>query len=268
MSEIFLQKFYDNVKDPSWPQLIETYSDFVKLPDSIKNECYQQHGLESTLNQIEDSDYWLASHRSRVVVYRHHSLVFIPVPKCGFIYYHDLFTRMGWEQITLDKVNFDQHIVFTAIMNPTDRYLKGLTEWFWKRIRFDNFDNLEQQELFFNIASDILITDIHTMPYTVEYQGIINKIHWIPSDNLSDNEVKQSMMHLFKKHNYNIQLPLDEPRLHQSNPKKLKLYQALKNVHIRKKQKTFELLYVFLAEDLKFYRQLVNKFDPTWSDNI
>ena len=91
MSEIFLQKFYDNVKDPSWPQLIETYSDFVKLPDSIKNECYQQHGLESTLNQIEDSDYWLASHRSRVVVYRHHSLVFIPVPKCGFIYYHDLF---------------------------------------------------------------------------------------------------------------------------------------------------------------------------------
>lgn len=270
MSEIFLQKFYDDIKDPTWPQLIENYSDFVNLPERIKNECFQQHGLDSRLNQIEDTDYWLASHRSTVVVYKYQTLVFLPVPKCGYVYYHDLFTRLGWEKTTLDKIDFDQHVVFTAIMDPMDRYLKGLTEWMWKKIKFNDYNNLEQQELFFGLASDLLITDVHTMPYTVEYQGIIDKIHWIPSDRLSDNQVKQAMMNLFKKHNYDIQLPLDEPRLHESGTEKLKLYQAIKNIHSSKEQKHFNisLLYIFLAADLKFYRQLVDSFDPTWSKNI
>lgn len=40
-----IQKSYDAVKDPSWPE-ITTLADFENLPESIKKECQEQHKLE------------------------------------------------------------------------------------------------------------------------------------------------------------------------------------------------------------------------------
>jgi serine/threonine protein kinase len=132
---------------------------------------------------------------------------------------------------------------------------------------FTDYENLAEQQFFINLMSDLLITDIHTVPYTFAFRHLINKIHWIPIDNLTDNEAKQAMMNLFKKYHHKIDLPMDEPRLHESGPEKLKIYQAIKHIHKNKKHSELNiyLLYTLFADDLKFYRQLVNTFDPQWS---
>jgi hypothetical protein len=43
-------KSYHNIADPSWPE-IESFTDFNNLPDTIKNECKDLHGLELPKDQ-------------------------------------------------------------------------------------------------------------------------------------------------------------------------------------------------------------------------
>jgi hypothetical protein len=45
--------FYDSVKDVAWPDC-ETFEDFEKLPAWIKQECVDQHALNSYLPRIND----------------------------------------------------------------------------------------------------------------------------------------------------------------------------------------------------------------------
>jgi hypothetical protein len=266
MSDIFFKEFYNNVKDPSWPSDVENYCDFIKLPEAIKQECFDVHGLESRLQQIESADYW-TSIISSDTVYQYDRLVFLPVPKCGYVYYRTLFSKLGWKKITFDQVDFDQHIVFSSIMHPLSRYLKGLTEWVWINNLFPKSRTPDDQKYFFKLMSNVLLTDNHTLPYTVVYKNVIDKINWIPSDNLTDNETKQVMMNLFKKYHYDISLPMDDPRSHESGPDKLKIYQIIEQIYKSKKIEELNILHIYMmfANDLKFYRQLVDNFDPTWT---
>jgi glycine amidinotransferase len=43
------QKFYDQVKDPSWPQC-QNLEEFKSLPDWIQTECYDVHQLQKTID--------------------------------------------------------------------------------------------------------------------------------------------------------------------------------------------------------------------------
>ena len=99
------------------------------------------------------------------------------------------------------------------------------------------------------------------------FKNVIDKINWIPTDNLTDNETKHVMMNLFKKYHYDISLPMDDPRLHESKPDKLKIYQTIKQIYKNKKFDDLNILHLYMmfANDLKFYRQLVDNFDPTWA---
>lgn len=269
MSDLFFQSFYENVKDPSWP-CAENYCDFVKLPQHIKDECYNKHRLAEKLEQIEDADYWFDNLLSQFHhVYQHKNLIFLPVPKCGSQYYDELFERMGWKKIKIKAKDFDNNVIFAPVMHPLSRYLKGLTEWVWRNNLIEDYDNLIEQKMFVNLMSELLIADVHTVPYTYTFRHLMSKVHWIPMDNFTDNEVKQIMMNLFKKHNHNIELPLNEPRIHESNKDKLKIYQAVKHLYQNKKLPNLNiyLIYIFFAEDLKFYRHLVDNFDPSWSSN-
>ena len=267
MSDVFFQRFYNDVKDPAWPDNVENYCDFVKLPEYIKQECFTEHNLDDRLTQLEDADYWFANGFRGQPAYRYENLIFLPVQKCGYAYYTDLFERMDWQKITLTIEDFDSHVVFATIMHPLSRYLKGLTEWVWRAKLVTDYENLAEQQFFINLMSNLLITDEHTVPYTFAYRHLINKIHWIPIDNLTDNEAKKVMMNLFKKYHHTIDLPMDDPRLHVSGPEKLKIYQAIKHIYYNKKHSDLNiyLLYTLFADDLKFYRQLVNTFDTQWS---
>lgn len=43
--QLDIKKFYQSVKDPSWPE-IDNFDDFLNLPSWIVSECYDLHGLQ------------------------------------------------------------------------------------------------------------------------------------------------------------------------------------------------------------------------------
>lgn len=256
MSDVFLQEFYNNVKDAAWPS-IETYCNFVKLPDPIKNECYNLHSFQSRIDELENPEYW----RDLILYgYQHENLVFVPVNKCASTYYNTLFEKLGWKKIALAEVDLDSVVAFGIIMHPLVRYLKGITQWIWECDLLPSYTgDIENQEFFKRLTVDLIAPDIHSLPYTAIYGNRLEKINWIPMDNLSDSEIKQHMMQLFASAGHKIILPLNDSRIHTSPSEKLNLYNAVKQSFIKKPNKIYKI-YSLLANDLKFYHQLLNKF--------
>ena len=78
----------------------------------------------------------------------------------------------------------------------------------------------------------------------------------------NDDEIKHLLMELFRANGNNISLPLNDVRIYESDSFKLKLHEQIKQYH--EHNQIIHLMYIFLSKDLKFYRNLLETFDPTW----
>jgi len=299
MLDIELKKWYDAVKDPSWPE-IKNYIDFYKLPAQIKEECHIMHGFRQRRDQIEDCDYW---QKITCNVYQHQNLVFVPITKCACTYYIHLFDTMGWKKKNISDIDVNSVVMFGLVKHPFTRWVKGIVElltmsYYTMPVGWDNDSNLPSnvtdaqtyyrasvgdayqinwQQFSIDIQKDsikkflnnVVIGDNHTMPYSAMFGSLINRINWIPMDLLNnDNDIKISIMNLFKKYNHNIDLPLNVPRAWASSADKLKIENIVKDaLESSETATTGRLLnlYKIYATDLKFYHNLIDNFDPQWS---
>ena len=270
MSNIFLKSFYNNVKDESWP-IINTYDDFLKLPQDIQSECFYNHQLNQRLNEIESPDYW---RNTLTKVYRYKNLAYLPVAKCGSSYYINLFHRqLNWESCNFSELD-PGTICFGLFMDPIQRYLKGITEWVWNNfLPAVNYDISKVPE---SILRTIIIGDVHSLPYTTTLGTILDKVNCIPISGRSDSDIKKILTNLFRTQNHNIDLPVNDKKIHVSSELKIKLYNLIKEnfdaypVGDTDRCNSLEFcgraeyLHILLSSDLKFYRDLVAKFDPNW----
>lgn len=248
------QQFYDSVKDPSWPE-ISDYKEFLSLPEPIKNECVEMHGLVHRLKQIHDHNYWAG------LVWKYFDwkgLHFFPVPKCASTYYEKIYQQLGWTKIKgIDRsFQLEGAARVGLMMDPVERYLKGLAEYFY-------IMGLEQHPNIDKMIDRTLTPDLHSLPVSLIFRNYFQKINWIPMDLLSDNDIKVSLMSFFKLHGHDINLPMDDQREYISNTAKKNLYEKIKQSFYNNPEK-IESVYNLLADDIKFYHELVNKFSPTW----
>lgn len=270
MPDIILQNIWQDIKDPSWP-MIETYDDFLKMPDDIREECIKIHGLPKHLAQALEP--WNLEGQY-LNVYRHKNLAFVPVLKCGHLYWHDLFVdRMSWEECHFTSQETDQMIKFGVIMHPLHRWLKGTTEWIWRNWRETNeFEQIISpgkektllQTKILDMINTAIIGDKHTVPYHIQFGPLLDQINWIPLGLYDDEQVKKIMMSLFIKHKHNITLPIQDARQHVSDSKKLSLYSIIKEIYLSDRQHQ-RVLYNLYSQDLKFYHNLLDTFKPNWS---
>jgi len=256
MSDVMLQKFYNDVKDPNWSN-IETYNDFCKLPSNVQKECYEQHGLKARLNQIENPDYW---HGLITIAWQYENITYVPVCKCASSYYSDLFENTyGWTKIHFNDIDFESTNAFGLVMHPLDRYLKGVAEWLYRYQILDSYTgNLENDQRLVNIMGSIQIPDQHCMPLYMQYGKYVDKINWIPMDVMSEQQVTNHIEKFLETHGCNIKLPVDRPKLNSSPPDKLNLYRTIKKLYPSKIE--MELFYYFFAKDLNFYRTLIQQY--------
>ena len=274
-------RFYNSVKDTSWPD-IQDYYEFCQLPAIIKNECNDMHGFQQRKQQIVDNNYW-ANLFTEVCVYK--NLAFLPVPKCAYVYYTTLFTNLGWEKVPLSNVDIANTQFFGTIIHPLTRWVKGIAEWIlWcykvgEEVTSDKnpwiFDQSQtvvdwpqltldlQTTPFKKLISTVNVGDIHSMPYSSMYGDLLDKINWIPMDILTDNEAKISMMNFFKLHGHDIVLPLNDKRLHVSEEGQLKLQNTVKQEFLKNKNQIY-LFYHLFSHDLKFYYNLIENFTTNW----
>ena len=115
MSDYFFKQYYNDVRDPLWPN-ISTYNEFLKLPTHIINECRRDLGLDSRLAELENREYWL-THGAHNEVYLFGNIGYVPTYKCAHSYYVNLFTELGWKKLRLPDIDVNNYQLFGLMIN-------------------------------------------------------------------------------------------------------------------------------------------------------
>jgi len=279
MIDIEFKKYYNDIMDPSWPQ-INNYFDFVQLPPNIQLECKNLHNLDQRKNQICDPTYW-AHQTVNVCVYK--DLAFVPVSKCAYVYNTTIFTNLGWKMIPLSEIDFEKTNFFGTIVHPLTRRLKGLTQWLVECYKIEDDKPHESNPWIYahtavnwaqlkidlslkplrKLVETVGVGDEHSAPYSAMFGELLSKINWIPMDLMTDNQVKRSMMNFFQLHNHNIQLPFDDPRLHVSCQEQLEVFDIVKTIFYSSPNNLF-YLYKLYGNDLTLYYNLLDTFTQDW----
>jgi len=258
MSDYFIKHFYDQVKDPSWPE-INTYNDFLKLPKSIVTECNTIRNFPLRLRELEDKNYW-QNELKHNIGYQYKNVVYVPVLKCANTYYTNFFRdQLGWAQVKLENLNWDEVSAFGLLMNPMTRRVKGIVEVL--TIAYAHDYELILQSLatpnFSKFISSILMLDAHTIPYNLYFGKLLNKIHWIPMEPFDDEELKNQITCFLAAKDINVNIPKNK-RINQSSIDKQKVFTDIQNIFLST-EPVAELGFMF-ADDVKFYNNLLNNY--------
>ena len=262
MIDFYLTQFYQDVKDPDWPD-ISTYNDILLLPQHIQDELEQTHGLSRRLDNIESTDNWRKTNREIAFGYCKNNVVFVPVLKCASTYFtHNFLNQFSdWKIVNLHDQDWTKIKAFGCMMHPLVRRLKGVTEMLfcaYSEDRLDELINLLEHDLSFRgIIANISVADMHTMPYTVMYGKYLDKIHWIPME-IGNNNMAAKVNQFLQKNSIIDQIPLDEAK-HKSTDKKLQIFNLLIKVYFSHPANEFPAIFLF-ADDLKFYHKLIKSF--------
>jgi hypothetical protein len=263
MIDFYLTRFYQDVKDYSWPDIL-TYNDILKLPDSIHNELVSVHDLDRRLNEIESKNYWQRNNRDSSVGFKKNNVVFVPVLKCASTYFTQLFLNefTGWTEVNLHDQDFDKIKVFGCIMHPLTRRLKGIVESLGMSYNTPESEArliclLENDIHFQNFISRVSICDSHSMPYTTVYGDYLHKINWIPME-IGHENITQSINNFLEINGLPDRINTTKI-VHKSGQNKLHMYQLLLDLYFNHKDDEFQGMIMF-ASDLKFYHELIKKF--------
>jgi hypothetical protein len=265
MIDFYLTKFYQDVKDPGWPD-IATYNDILALPKYIQDELEQIHGLGQRLDQIESSENWRKVSRQTGFGYRKNDVVFVPVLKCASTYfkYNFLERFQGWEIVNLYDQDWAKIKAFGCMMHPLIRRLKGVTEMLFHAYPAERLDELinllKNDSSFKGVIATTSVSDMHTMPYTAMYGQYLDKINWIPME-IGNNNMIAEVNNFLQKNSIADQIPLDEST-HKSTDKKLEIFNLLMKVYFSYPPNEFPAMLLF-ADDLKFYHKLIKNFKQT-----
>lgn len=281
MIDIEFKRFYNNVKDPSWPD-IDTYNDFIKLPSIIQKECYTLHELGTRKQEIENLDHWAVK---TMHGYMHDNLIYMPLAKCASTYYVNFFKSIGWQRMpATDFFQAIGKVQFGLVMHPFTRWVKGTTEFITSfyaenrhpysvnspdvfvksKLDWNRFVADYERGYLDNIINNGVILDVHTMPYHLQMGTCLEQVNWIPIDIFeNDNDIKLCMMNLFKQLGHSISIPMNDQRAWGSSPEKQKIADIVKK-HLATSIDRHYNLYQTFASDLKFYHNLLDTFDPFW----
>jgi len=272
MLDIEIIRFYNSLKDPSWPE-IQNYNDYCLLPDYIKEECKDLHQFLDHKKNICDIDYWVE--HCNISVYVHKNLAYVPVPKCASTYYSSLFANLGWKKSYIGDLDRAHTKFFSPIMHPLQRRIKVITQWQVLSYRKDalnlnkptaDWDQLNRDlttPYFKKLIESVLVGDAHSLPYSSMLGSLIDEINWVPMESLSHLEINQSLTKFFKLHGHNIQLPTNDQPLHTSSNNQLQIFNIVKEL-IYNNPENFYNFYKLYINDLKLYYSTVENFTPDW----
>jgi hypothetical protein len=266
MVDVFLQEFYDSVKDATWPD-ISSYNDFISLPKEIMDECETVHSFKQRMNEIYNDDYW---RRLTTPIFVFENLVYIPIAKCAHSYYSNYFGNvLGWRSTTLQNINPNDMVMFGLMMNPITHFLKGVTQCLWQvpEIRNCDEDRLSGfiHQYYKYLIGQMLVGDTHTVPYSVKFGNMLTQTNWIPMDQYSDNQIKVAFVNLFKKVGHDISMDFTDARLNSSSPKKIQLFQIVKEIFLLEEyRERLYRLYILRSTDINFYNQLLDTHTLSW----
>jgi hypothetical protein len=187
--------------------------------------------------------------------YRKQNLVFVSLLKCASTYYGKVFVDNGWLAIDYNAINWTVDHVFGFIMNPNERYLKGLAE---DVVDLNTCWTVENLPIF----NDSIVFTYHSLPINSYLNQHMQEIDWIPFDRSVTSE--ELVLKLLAK--YNLDLQFDHTTYkHQSATEKINIYNLLKSrINLNN-----HVVYNGLQADNDLYRQVCNNINlngKTWEE--
>lgn len=258
---LYLKKFYNAVKDPSWPD-VDTYVDFYRLPKKIKLECEHIHKASQRLQEIESHSFMAGLH----TVFQKNKLSYVPLPKCGSVYYTEVFKSwLAWPQVTLQKA-VQESKPFGFIVDPSSRWIRGLTQWVWQIQENSDFISIDEflKKVVFSKKFPLVPISNQTTSYHDLLGSYIDQIHWIPMDWLGPEKTQEELLRFMQTQDSSVPISFHENfRIIAPPLKKLQLFEKIKTLHFQQMEQNENYIWSWhrtFAQDLKFYRKIIETF--------
>jgi hypothetical protein len=194
------------------------------------------------------SDFWI---NNKVQVYRKNNLVYVATLKCAHSFYCGVAKYNSWELIEFNNIDWLSNHVFGFIMDPVERYFKGLAQDIVTNDQLNCLKLLTEN----HTSKNFTILTLHSNPISIQYKDYLYKIDWIPLDKSPSSEF--FLTKLCSKYRIDIEIPESIER-HISSQEKKERYQIIKNMF----GNFNETFYRIFSNDIDFYHTVNSNFNP------
>jgi hypothetical protein len=120
-------------------------------------------------SKIESVEFWRAPGKN---------VGFVRNEKCGSTFFSNVFAANGWSRQLLHQINWDKDYVFSFVMDPYIRHVKGMVE--------DAVNLGAEKIMLANLGikfwHNLPWIGTHSMPMSVRFGDQVHSIDWIPID--------------------------------------------------------------------------------------
>lgn len=199
-----------------------------------------------------------------MLVFRCKNLVYIPITKCASTTYIKFFRdELNWESIDSHTIDWENDHVFSHIIHPAERHIKGSATALFNLGIEDLVDHPKFSKLFATA-----VFDLHSYPYTATF-GLEHayKIDWLPLDhaNVSGDQFTKKLL----QENGVDTTGIDIPQLNTSNVVTKELIKKLRSVRGIPDSDQWKngMVSYFYENDLVLYYRVMNRLTAWQIDN-
>jgi hypothetical protein len=103
-------------------------------------------------------------------------LVYLRTLKCASTFFWNSFSQFGWIEIAFDKIDWQTQRVFSHILDPNIRRIKGIAEFVWMNHTQDQLTDPAYR----TFVQQTPVLDAHTVSYYENFGDRCDQIDWIP----------------------------------------------------------------------------------------
>jgi hypothetical protein len=183
-------------------------------------------------------------------VFRHKNLVYLPITKNASTSYTELFSnQLKWQTSYIDLIDWEKDHVFSHLLHPYTRHLKGITTCLMTYQLHDLVDNNNFLKLL-----GTAVFDLHSYPLTPALGENVYKIDWLLLDH---SEVSGDYLTVKLLESYDIKITENDiPKLNIKSQHEKALLDKINQ--IRDQNNLTDTLTYFYEKDVFLYG-LVNQ---------
>jgi len=192
-------------------------------------------------------------------------LVYVRTLKCASTFFWKSFRRFGWVDIAFDQIDWQRQQVFSHIMDPRMRRIKGIAEFVWMN---HAQDQLATDPAYRTFVQQTPVLDNHTVSYYENFGDHCDQIDWIP---LIPNAPRQQVADLTSlmlfDHGVKIFKRWQWGEQHASEADKRQIQKQV--VECLDSASDTSAVDQYLHQDTVLYQRVLNRFKPdgrTWAE--
>ena len=190
-------------------------------------------------------------------------LVYLRTLKCASTFFWTSFSRFGWVEIAFDQINWQQQRVFSHIIDPDLRRIKGVAEFVWMNHAQDQLATDPAYQTFIQQTPAL---DAHTVSHYENFQDHCDQIDWIPIDDSNHQTAADLTSLMLFDHGIKIFNRWSWQHRHTGNADKKSIAQQVTKCLMHADTPDVDK---YLQQDRVLYQRVLDRFNPggkSWAE--